>query len=63
MKSEKTRLEELSKKVREELGVVRSCALMLAYAQAKDARSRYLKTLNQKLEGIETLLEELRDAG
>ena len=46
------------KRVRVELGAVRSCALMMANSQSADARGRYLKALNEKLASIETLLVE-----
>ncbi len=45
-------------RVRAELGAIRSCALMMANAQSAEVRKRYLKSLNDKLKSIESLLEK-----
>ena len=47
------------KRLREELGAVRSCALMMANSHSADTRSRYLRTLNDKLGSIQKLAEGL----
>lgn len=45
--------------MREHLGIIRSCALMMAHAQTTDLRSRYLKTLTQKIKQIDSLLHDV----
>lgn len=45
--------------IRQELGGIRSCALLLANASAGEVRGRYLKSLNEKLKSVEQLLAEL----
>ncbi len=45
--------------VREHLGIIRSCALMMAHAQTDEMRSRYLKTLTQKIKHIDSILHEV----
>lgn len=59
MEREKTKLEETIRQLREELGAIRSCGLIMAHAQAADARTRYLKTLNEKAASMELLLAKL----
>jgi hypothetical protein len=54
--------DEIIKTAREELGAVQSCALLMAHAQSADARVRYLKTVGEKIQAIDSLLEKLRQA-
>lgn len=51
--------EDLIKTLREDLGAIRSCALMMAHAQSNDARTGYLKTLNQHVASMDSLLAQL----
>lgn len=53
--------EEVVKALREHIGVIRSCALMMAHAQSKDARTEYLQRLNKKLAATEDLLSKLSE--
>ncbi len=53
------RSEEIIKRLREELGIIKSCALMMAHAQTGDSRTRYLKTLNEKIKSMDSLLARL----
>lgn len=48
--------------LREHLGIVRSCALMMAHAQSAHARAAYLKTLSEKVARMDALLAEMESA-
>ncbi len=52
--------EDILKKIRDELGIVQSSALLMAHAQTLDARLRYLKNLGNKVNSISSLLEKLQ---
>ena len=54
-------LPELLKRVRLELGAVRSASLMLANAQG-EARKKHMQIITEKLKSIETLLEKISTA-
>lgn len=54
--------DEIFKKIRDELGIVQSSALLMAHAQTLDARLRYLKNLGGKISSITSLLEKLQAA-
>jgi len=45
--------------LREHLGIIRSCALMMAHAQSAHARAGYLKTLTEKIVKMDALLTEM----
>lgn len=59
MNASESNMEESIKRLREELGAVRSCALIMAHAQAADVRTRYLKTLSEKVASMDSMLEKL----
>ena len=48
-KPAESKLAEAIRQLREELGAVRSCALLIAHPPAADVRRRYLKTLNKRI--------------
>ena len=47
LKSARPESEEAIRRLRDDLGAVPSCALLMAHAPAADVRSRYLRTLNK----------------
>jgi hypothetical protein len=52
--------EEVIKKIRDELGVVQSSALLMAHAHGADVRVRYLKIVGEKINSINSLLDKLK---
>jgi hypothetical protein len=54
---------EIIKKIRDELGMVQSSALLMAHAHGADTRVRYLKTVGEKINSINSLLDQLQAAG
>ena len=52
-KPAKSKSAQAIRQLREELGSVRSCALLMAHAPAADVRSRYLKTLNKRIASMD----------
>lgn len=59
MEPGKTKLEEAVQRLRDELGAIRSCALLMAHAPAADIRSRYLKTLSERISSMDVQLTRL----
>ena len=55
--------QEIVKKIRDELGMVQSSALLMAHAQGTGTRERYLKTVGEKINSINSLLDQLQAAG
>ena len=51
--------EEAIRRLRNDLGAVRPCALLMAHAPAADVRSRYLKTLNKRIASMDEQLARL----
>jgi hypothetical protein len=49
------------RKLREELGMIRSCALMMAHTQSAQARTTHLKTLSEKLTAMDAVLARLQE--
>jgi len=54
---------EIIKKIRDELGIVQSSALLMAHAHGADTRVRYLKAVGEKINSINSLLDQLQAAG
>jgi hypothetical protein len=54
--------DEVVDSLREHLGIIRSCALMMAHAQSASARSKYLRSVTQELRQIEALLTQFEQA-
>jgi hypothetical protein len=54
---------EIIKKIRDELGMVQSSALLMAHAHGADVRVRYLKIVGEKINLINSLLDKLQAAG
>jgi len=54
---------EIIKKIRDELGMVQSSALLMAHAHGADTRVRYLKTVGEKINLINSLLDQLPATG
>ena len=59
LKSARPESEEAIRRLRDDLGAVRSCALLMAHAPAADVRSRYLRTLNKRIASMDGQLAQL----
>ncbi len=59
LKSARPESEEAIRRLRDDLGAVRSCALLMAHAPAADVRSRYLRTLNKRIASMDERLARL----
>ena len=59
LKSAGPESEEAIRRLRDDLGAVRSCALLMAHAPAADVRSRYLRTLNKRIASMDGQLARL----
>lgn len=53
-------VQELVRRVRQDLGAIRSCALMMVNAQNPEVRTKFLLNVKDKLTSIEALLDKLQ---